>query len=334
MHTHSASAFGRRHLLKVGAAGAAGAVTSLLPSLGSAQGIGGGPIKILIASTPGTGGDTMARMIQPLLQAKWNQPFIVENKPGAAGVIGIDSVASSAPDGHTFMIQTSTMFLLPYFYKMQSDVLKSFQPITQVGWSTFALAVNPNVPAKNFAEFVQWVKASNGKLNYASPGAGTENHVFMEMLKLNMGLSIAHIPYKGAAGAIQDVIGGQVPMMFLPVQTAMNWAKDNRIRVLGVTTKERFPLFPDLPTLSEQGATDFNYTNWYGIWGPAGMSADLVARYGTLLRDVLETAEIKSRFASSGWVVKTSTPEELAQISHTQYEAWGQIVKRGNIKAE
>lgn len=323
----------RRLLLQAGAGAAA---ASLLPLAAQAQGISASPIKISIASTPGTGGDTMARLMQPLLQSKWNQPFIVENKPGASGVIGIDFVAKSPPDGHTFMIQTSTMFLLPYFYKqqMQSDVLKSFQPLTQVAWSTFALVVNPSVPAKNYQEFVRWVKASGGKLNYASPGNGTENHVFMEVLKQVSGLDITHVPYKGAAGAIQDVMGGQVPMMFLPIATAMNWAKDGRIRVLGITMKDRFPVFPDIPSLHEQGATGYDFVNWYGTWAPAGLSQEVTAKYNALLRETLTSTVIRARFFSQGWVVKTGTPDELARMSRTQYETWGSLISKTGIKAD
>jgi len=324
----------RRRLLQ-GTAGVAAASLLPLSMQSSAQGISSSPIRILIASTPGTGGDTMARMMQPMLQAKWNQPFIVENKPGASGVIGIDTVSKAAPDGQMFMIQTSTMFLLPYFYKqqMQFDVLKDFQPLTQVGWSTFALVVNPNVPAKNFKEFVSWVKGSGGKLNYASPGNGTENHVFMEVLKQVAGLDIMHVPYKGAAGAIQDVMGGQVPMMFLPVATAMNWAKDGRIRILGVTMKDRFPVFPDIPSLHEQGATGYNFVNWYGAWAPAGMSPDITAKYNKLLRETLDSTEIRARFFTNGWVVKTSTPNELARMSREQYDTWGSLIKKTGIRA-
>ena len=123
-------------------------------------------------------------------------------------------------------------------------------------------------------------------------------------------------------------------MMFLPMQTAMNWAKDGRIRVLGVTMKDRFPLFPDVPSLHEQGATNFDYINWYGAWAPAGISPEVTAKYNTLLREVLANPEITGKFANAGWVPKTGTPEELAQLSKTQYETWGQVVKRGNIKAE
>jgi tripartite-type tricarboxylate transporter receptor subunit TctC len=335
---HDATRFNpaRRRLL-IGAAGVAGTgIMSTLPRWAQAQGSSSGPVRIIIASTPGTGGDTMSRLMQPRLQAKWDRPVIVENKPGASGVIGIDALAKSPADGQAWMIQTSTMFLLPYFYKqIPFDVTKDFTPLTQVAWSTFGLVVNANTPVKNYQEFVAWVKSQPGKLSYASPGNGTENHVFMEMLKLTAGLDILHVPYKGAAGAQTDVMGGTVPMMFLPIQTAHNLArKEGRLRIIGVTMKERFPLLPEIPSLHEQGATGFDFTNWYGAWGPAGMPADVTAKMSADLRETLNSDEIKKKFAEQGWVVKTSTPPELGAMSEAQYKRWGEIVAKTGIKPD
>jgi len=322
----------RRKLL-LAAAAAAGLAMTASPRRARAQ---GGPYRIIIASTPGTGGDTMSRLMLPRLQAKWNQPVIVENKPGASGVIGIDAVAKAPPDGHTWMIQTSTMFLLPYFYKsIPFDVLKDFTPLTQVAWSTFGLVVSSATPVKNYQEFVAWVKSQPGKLSYASPGNGTENHVFMEMLKLTAGLDILHVPYKGAAGAQTDVLAGQVPMMFLPIQTAHNLArKEGRLRIIGVTMKDRFPLLPDIPSLHEQGATGFDFTNWYGAWGPAGIPKDVTAKMGADLRETLNSDEIRRKFADQGWVVKTGTSEELLALSDAQYKRWGEVIAKTKIRPD
>jgi tripartite-type tricarboxylate transporter receptor subunit TctC len=270
---------GMRRKLLLGAAGAG--LTATLPRWAIAQSGPAGPVKIIIASTPGTGGDTMSRLMQPRLQAKWGHPVIVDNKPGASGVIGIDALAKSPPDGQAWMIQTSTMFLLPYFYKsIPFDVLKDFTPLTQVAWSTFGLVVSSSAPVKNYPEFVAWVKSQPGKLSYASPGNGTENHVFMEMLKLTAGLDILHVPYKGAAGAQTDVMAGHVPMMFLPIQTAHNLArKEGRIRIIGVDDEGPLSAAAGHSVVAGTGAAGFDFTNWYGAWGPAGMSKEMTARW-------------------------------------------------------
>lgn len=319
---------GRRRAL----AGLAGLCSApLLSKAAWAQG-DGVPVKFIIASTPGTGPDTMSRLIQPQLQARWNRPVIVDNKPGAGGVIGIEAVAKSPPDGNTLMLQTSTMFLLPYFYKqIPFDPLKSFSPITQVGWSTFALVVNSNVPATTLPQLVEWIKKSGSSVNYASPGKGTENHLFAEIFKLRAGVEMTHVPYRGAAPAIQDVMGGVVPLMFLPIATAATHAKSGRIRIIGCTSKERFPLMKDIPSLAEQGLPGFDFSVWYGIWGPAGMSAETVARYNDDLRAILLSPEITGKFGDNGWAVKVGTPQELDALGRQQFARWREVIAETKV---
>jgi len=309
--------------------------TALAPSLAFCQPQSSRTVKFIIASSPGTGGDTMSRMLQPSLQQKWNQTVIVDNKPGASGIIGIDALAKSPADGSALMIQTSTMFLLPNFYKqIPYDTIKSFQPITQVGWSTFALVVNADVPARNYGELVEWIKSRRGAVNYGTPGKGTENHIFTELLRASAGVEMLHVPYKSTAAAIQDLMGGQVSLMFLPIQTARAQAKGGRIRIIGSTLKDKFPLAPEVPSLYSQGATSFDYSNWYGVWGPAGMAPDLTARYNADLQEALTNSEITARFAEQGWAVKVGTPEALARLSEQQLLQWRELVERTRIELD
>lgn len=290
------------------------------------------PVRFVIASTPGTGPDTMSRIIQPMLQTRWQRSVVVENKPGAGGVIGIDTLAKSAADGTSLMLQTSTMFLLPYFYKqLPFDPVKSFQPITQVGWSTFALVVNGNVPAKTLPELIDWIKKSPTQISYASPGKGTENHLFGELFKQQTGVDLLHVPYRGTAPAITDVMAGQVAMMFLPIATAMKQAQSDRLHVIGATSKERFPLMPDVPSLYEQGLTGFDFSVWYGIWAPAGLSPELTRKYNTDLREVLSNPEVVRRFEEQGWAVKVGTAEELDALGKRQFAVWRDVVAKSKV---
>lgn len=292
----------------------------------------GGPVRLVIASTPGTGPDTMSRLMQPLLQSRWDRTVIVENKPGAGGVIGIDTVAKSAPDGATLMLQTSTMFLLPYFYKnIPFDPVKSFQPISQVGWSTFALVVNDSVPASDLPTLTRWLAAGGGKISYASPGNGTENHLFAELFKQQAGVEMMHVPYRGTANAIQDLIGNQVALMFLPIATANTHAKTGRLRIIGCTSKDRFPLLPQIPSLQEQGLAGFDFSVWYGVWGPAGMPANIVSQYNEGIRGVLARPDIVKQFGEQGWAVKSGSPQELDALGRQQYARWGEVIEQSKI---
>lgn len=245
----------------------------------------------------------------------------------------MEALAKSAPDGHTIQIMPTSILTLPLFFpNLPFDIL-GFQPISMVGTSNFALAVHSSVPAGDMREFIAHAKANPG-LNYATPGNGTYHHLFMEQLKIAAGIQLTHIPYKGSAPAFNDVLGGQVSAMFMPIHVAMGMAKDGRVKVLGGSMRERSPLFPDLPSVAEQGVTDFNGDSWFAMWGPAGMPADIVARYNAELRSLLAESDLRDIFAKNGVVVKTSTPEELARALRAEYDALAKLVRAANIKAD
>ncbi|MCX7153632.1 MAG: tripartite tricarboxylate transporter substrate binding protein [Proteobacteria bacterium] len=313
---------------------AAAAAAAVAPLDSFAQGLSSRPVRLLLAQTPATTPDVIARLLAPRFQARWNQPFIVENRAGAAGAIGMEALAKSPPDGQTMQVMVSSVLTLPLFFSnLPFDVIQAFQPIGLIANNNFALVVHGAVPVNNVREFIAYAKANPG-MNYASPGNGTYHHLFMEQLKLAAGLQMTHIPYKGSGPAFNDLLGGQVPTMIMPIHVAMGMSKDGRVRVLGGTMRERSPLFPDLASLHEQGVTGFNGEPWFAFWGPAGIPADIVAKYSAELRNVLAEPELRDTFSKQGIVVKTSTPEEMARLLRAEYDALAKLVREAKIKGD
>jgi tripartite-type tricarboxylate transporter receptor subunit TctC len=324
---------GKRRRIVVGAAAGAALVAAGLPFRAFAQGLSKRPVRVIVAQTPATGPDIIARLLAPKLAQRWDQPFIVENHAGASGAIGAELVARAVPDGHTIMVNVATLFVFPHLYpKLTFDVIESFQTITHVASTSLALAVHTSVPVNNLQEFIAHVKARPGQLYYGSPGNGTHHHLCMELLKLQAGLDIVHIPYKASAGATNDLLGGQIPMMFLPIHVALPMQRGGRIKLLGESLRERHPLFPELPSIAEQGLPDYDVDLWFGVWGPAGLPTDIVARYNTELRGIIDDPEMKEQFARQGLIAKTSTPRELARIAKTDYDRWGRVIREAKVK--
>jgi tripartite-type tricarboxylate transporter receptor subunit TctC len=319
----------RRRLLLAAGAGALAA-----PFGARAQGISNRPVHIILGQTAATTPDLIARLLAAKMQAKWNQPFVVENRGGAGGAIGLDAVAKAPPDGHTITINVNSTLTLPLFFKIDFDVLNSFTPISVVAQNLFALVVHPSVPAKNLKEFLEWGKREGGKGNYGSPGNGTHHHLIMESLKLRTGLQLTHIPYKGSAPAFTDLIGGQISTMFVPLGTALSLAPAGKVRVIGTSGRERSPLAPDMPSIHEQGVSGFNFPAWFSAWGPAKMPQDIVTRYNTALREVLAEQDVVQTLAKSGVSTRVSTPQELDKLNREDYELLAKLIKDANIKGD
>ena len=302
------------------------------PFITRAQGLSSRPVHFLLAQSASTTPDLIARLIAPRFQARWNQPFIVENRVGAAGAIGMDALAKSAPDGHTMQLMPSSIVTLPIFFPNVSfDMQKSFQCVSLIGSNNFALVAHSSLPVKNVREFIAYVKSNPG-VNYASPGNGTSHHLFMEQLKLSAGLDMTHVPYKGSAGAFNDLLGGHVKIMFMPIHVAVGMAKDGRVNILGGSMKERSPLFPDLPSIHEQGVKDYDGDAWFGFWGPAGLSPEIVSRYNNDLRAILTEPEIRAALAKQGVSPQPSTPEAMAAAVRAQFELFSNLVRVAKIK--
>jgi tripartite-type tricarboxylate transporter receptor subunit TctC len=299
-----------------------------------AQGLSNRPVRMILGQTAATTPDFLARTVAPRLQAKWNQPFLVENRGGAGGAIGLDAVAKAPPDGHTITITVNSTLTLPLFFKIDFDVLTSFTPLSVVAQNIFALAVHPSVPVKNFAEFVEWARREGPKANYGSPGNGTHHHLMMESLKLRTGLELTHIPYKGSAPAFTDLMGGQIATMFVPLGTAITLGGSGKIRPIAGSARERSPLAPDLRSLHEQGVKDFDYYSWFSAWGPAGIAPDIVARYNAAFREILGNAEVRDLLAKHGVTPRVSTPQELDRLNRDDYAALAKLVKDAKIKGD
>ena len=315
----------RRQLLLAGLA---------LPFAARAQGISNRPVRFILGQTPATTPDLIARTLAPRMQAKWNQPFLVENRGGAGGAIGLDAVAKSPPDGHVITISVNSTVTLPIFFKIDFDILNSFTPICVVAENLFALVVHPSVPAHNFEEWLAWARREGPKANYGSPGNGTHHHLLMESVKLRTGVQITHIPYKGSAPAFTDLMGGQIGTMFVPLGTALTLGASGKIVSIGGSGKERSPLAPQIPSLHEQGLTGFDYASWFSAWGPAGMSRELVDRYGALFREVLAEEGVRATLARQGASVKLSTPEELDKRNRDDYAHFAKLIKDAKIKGD
>jgi tripartite-type tricarboxylate transporter receptor subunit TctC len=315
----------------------AAALLALLASGAAAQTFPSRPVTLVVPFSPGTGIDILARAIQPKLQERWKQPVIVENKPGASGNIGTDFVAKSAPDGHTLMVTVNTYTITPALFKnMPYDAATDLAPVSKIAVATYCFAVNPNVfPVNNMQEAIAAIKANPGKYNFASPGNGTPHHVGMELIKLNLGLDATHIPYKGFAGAMTDLVGGQVQMMFTLVHSAIPHARSGRIRILAVTGARRSPQFPEAPTFREQGI-DFmdDVDAWYAVMAPGKTPADLVARLNADVNAVMNLPDVKDNLTRQGLIPVTSTPQELQQLIKSDLARWRKVVDDAHIKAD
>ena len=302
-----------------------------------AQGFPTRTVTLVVPFSPGTGIDILARVIGPRLGQKWGQPVVVENKPGASGNIGTDFVAKSAPDGHTLMVTVNTFSITPSLLKNTPyDVVSDFAPISKIAVATYCFAVNPKVfPAQNMKEAIALIRGSPGKYFFASPGNGTPHHIGMELIKLRLGLNATHVPYKGFAGAMQDLVGGQVQVMFTLVHSSIPHARAGRIRILGVTGTERSPQFPEAPTFREQGI-DFmdDVDAWYALIAPAKTPADLVARLNADVNSVMALPEVRESLLKQGLIPVTSTPEALAALIKSDLGRWAKVIADAKITAD
>ena len=311
------------------------ATAAAVPLGAAAQGISKRPVRIIVPFTPAAGPDIVARLLAPRLQQRWDQPFVVENRPGASGTIGAEAAARSAPDGHTIMVGPASALTAPHLYKnLGYDVIRDFAPITNIGSTSLALVVHKSLPVNTTQEFVRFVKARPGQLNYGSPGNGTHHHFCMELLKLQMGLTMVHVPYKGSAGATNDLIAGHIPTMFVPIHIALPMLKAGQIKLLAQTLRGRHPLFPEFPSLHETGVPGYDVDLWIGVWAPAGISAELLGKYNSELRAIVALPDMREQLASQGLVPNTMTPEQFAKMVRSEYDKWGKVIREAKITAD
>jgi tripartite-type tricarboxylate transporter receptor subunit TctC len=295
-------------------------------------------IRMIVPFAPGGASDFVARILQPRLTELLGQQVIVENRAGASGNIGMDAAAKSSPDGYTvYLGNVGTVALNPaVFPKLTVTPTKDFVAITQVVDVPGVLVVNPELQAKTVKEIVAIAKAYPGKLNYASPGAGSQNRLEMEVFRKVAGnLDMVHVPYKGGAGpAVTGLVGGETHLMFVTASSAMNHVKSGRIRLIAVTSAKRLEAFPDAPTMAESGFPELTSGSWQGIFVPTGTPKEVVDKLYGAIMETMKTAEVRQRLSNGGVEVVTSAPGEFAQFVAKETERWGKAVKEAGATAE
>jgi tripartite-type tricarboxylate transporter receptor subunit TctC len=295
----------------------------------------GRAITIIVPYTPGTGPDILARIIGEQIQQRWNQPVVIENKPGASGNIGTQIVARAAPDGHT-LLMTSNPFTanISLLKDVPYDPIKSFVPIIEPAVGVLALAVHPSLPANTMQEFIDYARARPDQIDYGSPGVGTPHHLAMELFKLTAHVDTRHIPYRGSAGAMSDLLGGHVKAGFVAVHVALPLVQNNQMRLLGVASLQRAKVAAELPTLDEQGLKGFEVNLWYGFLAPAGTPREIVTRYNTVVNEILREPKIAETLAKQGLTTVGGTPEQFTQFIAADVAKWQKVVKDAGISAE
>jgi tripartite-type tricarboxylate transporter receptor subunit TctC len=292
------------------------------------------PLKLIVPFTPGTGIDLIARTVGPRLGERLGRPVVVENRAGASGNIGTEAVVR-ARDGNTLLVSVNTLVMNRGLYPhLPFDPVKDLVPVSLTSWGQLLLVTHPGTGFKTAGELVAAAKARPGRLNYASPGVGTPHHMSMELFKQTAGVFLTHIPYRGTAQAVTDVMGGQVDTMFLPIHVALPQIRSGKLVALAIGSARRHPLLPELPTIAEARAGNVNVDMWYGIFAPTGTPPEAVARLNRELKDILATPEVRTAFQSQGMDPATSSPEEFRRLVARDAERWAQLVKQQNIKAE
>ena len=294
------------------------------------------PITLVVPYTPGTGIDLVARQLSARLPALLGQPVIVENLAGASGNIGSEKVARAKPDGYTLLVQVNTLVMNRSLYKSLSyDPVADFAPVSLTSWGTLLLVTNPNVQkATSVAQMVSAAKAEPAKLTYATPGVGTPHHLSMALLMQGTGTDLLHVPYKGTAGAVTDLLGGRIDYMFLPVHVALQHIQVGKLRAIATGSSKRLPQLPDVPTLAEAGVTADNVDMWYGVLAPKGTPKPLVERLNTELKGILALPDVRAAFETQGMTPAHSTPQEFAALIERDAQRWADVIKAQRITAD
>jgi len=294
------------------------------------------PVRVVAPYPAGGTLDVVTRMIGQRLGETWGQQFIVDNRAGAGGNIGTEIVAKSPPDGYTLLMgNVSTNAINPSLYpKLPYDPFKDFAPITQTVSLQMALVVHPSLPVATVKELIALAKSRPGKLNYASGGIGTTQHLGAELFKHMTGIDMQHVPYKGNAPAIADLLGGHVVLIFDNLASVMPHVKTGRLRALAVTSLQRLPLVPELPTVSEAGLAGFELTGWHGLFAPAATPREIVQRLSAEVSRILNTAEMRQQLAAQGVEPVGSTPEQFAVFQKSEAAKWAQAIKVSGARAE
>jgi tripartite-type tricarboxylate transporter receptor subunit TctC len=302
----------------------------------AAQGFPARPVKFVVPQAPGGATDVFARYIGQKLSAKWGQPVVVENKAGAAGVLGTDAVAKSPADGYTMLVTYagSQAVNQSLYAKLPFDSVKDFQPVATLSTTPFFLVVGPDSPIRSFKELIAAAKAKPGSITYATSGSGSINHLLSESLKVEAGIDMVHVPYKAIAAAMTDVMGGQVDNAFASVPSAIQLIRGGKLRAIAVSSARRNSSAPEVPTIAELGFPSFDVSPWWGILAPAGTPRAIVDKVNADVTEVLRTPEVQAFFKDQGAEVLITTPEAFLKRLEEDVQKWAKVVKSSGARVD
>ncbi|MBI3937513.1 MAG: tripartite tricarboxylate transporter substrate binding protein [Betaproteobacteria bacterium] len=309
---------------------------ALMAALAAAQGYPAKPVRFVVPYPPGGNTDVLARLIGQRLAESWGQQVIMDNRGGAAGTVGADLAAKAPPDGYTIVMGTFGNMLVAnsLYKKLAYEPLRDFAPVVLVANPPGLLVVHPSLPVKDVRQLIALAKANPGKLNYASSGSGAWNHLFGELFKSMAKVNITHVPYRGGAPAVTDLLGGHVEVMFAPFPPALPQIKARKLRVLAVTTGKRSGLLPEVPTITENGLPGYEAEGWFAVLAPAKTPQPIVAQLNKEINRILQLPDVKAALAADGAEPAGGTPEQLAQSIRKNQEKWDRIIRALNIRLD
>ena len=315
---------------------AAAALALAAPALVRAQAFPSKPVKLVVPQTPGGASDALARIVGQKLSERWGQPVVIENKAGAGGNLGTDFVAKSPADGYTLLMSyVGTQAINGSLYRgLPYDPYKDFATVATVATVPFALVVNQNFPPKSVGELVTYARAHPGQVNFGSAGNGSLNQLLGEMVNMNQGIKLVHVPYKGAAGALTDTIAGQIQMTFSSLPSVAGHIRSDKLRALAVTGAKRSAAFPNVPTLGESGLAGFELSPWFGLLAPAGTPEAVVRKINMDVAEVLHDKDLLEKFAAAGADPYATAPDQFARILLDDIQKWSQVVKTSGAKID
>jgi tripartite-type tricarboxylate transporter receptor subunit TctC len=307
-----------------------------LATSAAAQGYPSKPIRFVVPYAPGGNTDILARLLGQKLSEAWGQQVIIDNRPGAAGTVGAELVARSPADGYTLIMGSFGNIIVAnsLYNNLKYDPFKDFASIALVSLPPGILVENPAVPAQNVRELIAYAKSNPGRLNYGSPGAGAWNHLFFELFNASAGISILHVPYKGIAPAVVDLLGGQVQLAISAFPTALPHIRSGKLRALAVTSAKRSGLMTDVPTVAESGLAGYEAAGWFGVLAPAGTPPAVVAKLNSEINRILELAEIKASLASDGAEPAGGTPAQMTESARAASAKWSKLIRELNLRTE
>jgi tripartite-type tricarboxylate transporter receptor subunit TctC len=313
----------------------AAALCALAAPVAHAQAWPSQPVRIVVPFSPGTGMDILARTVGPKLSEMWGQPVVVDNRPGASGNLGANQVAKSAPDGYTLVMGASTLIINKTLYKdMPYDPITDLEPVGLAANASLLLVAHPKLGITTAKDLIAQAKAKPGALVYGSPGIATPHHMAMELFKARAGVDIVHIPFSATGPAVTQLLGGEVPIMFLPVHVAITHVRAGKLVALAAGGAQRHPLAPEVPTLAELGLRNANTDIWYALWAPARTPAAIVNRIEADLRRALAMPDVREALAKQGMQERSGSPAELRALMNQDTALWAEVVKTAGIKAE